>query len=145
MSNYPDSGDEVFIMMKEIDSATQKKISISAYWRRRQADEANIGYGFRKDYLALQMVSILFSSLMRWFIEPRIRPAMKHWMRLVYLFLPGLSLAFISNRGRKATGFYQLDDEGMPVLFLSRIPPESIQGRIGTSRNKFLSRLRERE
>ena len=128
--------------MREIDRATQDSIFISAYWRQRNADETNIGYGRRKDNLIFQIVGVLFSVLSRiagWFVEPKVRHLMKPWVRFALVLLPALAIGILINRGRTSTGFYQLDNEGKPVLFLSSTPPESIQGRIGVSQKRFLS------
>jgi len=127
--------------MSEIEQATPQNIFIAAYWRQRNADETNIGYGLRKDILVLQIAASLFTLLgriIRWFVAPKVRPVMKPWMPFALLLVPTISIGILINRGRKSTGFYQLDNEGRPVLFLSPTPPESLQGRIGVSRQKFL-------
>jgi hypothetical protein len=62
-------------------------------------------------------------------------------MRLAFLMLPAIGIGILINRGGKYTGFYQLDSQGKPVRFLSTKQPESIQGRIGVSRNKFLEQV----
>lgn len=130
------------ILVKEIDRVAQDKIFISAYWRQRNVDEKNIGYGRRKDNFILQIVGVLFTLLSRivgWFVEPKVRHLMKPWVRFALLLLPSLVIGILINRGRTSVGFYQLDNEGRPVLFLSSMPPEEIQGRIGASRKRFLS------
>ncbi len=127
--------------MVAIDQAEQNNILITAYWPQRHTDEPHIGYGRRKDAFAFQIVGTLFtltSRVLGWFVEPRVRPIMKPWVRFALLLLPALSIGILANRGNKAKGFYQLDDEGRPVLFLSSAPPENIQGRMGVSRKRFL-------
>ena len=98
----------------------------------------------RKDYLLYQSTWSLLSLLGRalgWFFEPRVRPLIRPWMRLALLMLPAIGIGVLLNRGAKYTGFYQLDSQGRPVRFLSTKQPESIQGRMGVSRNKFLEQV----
>ncbi len=136
--------------MKAMDRATQENIFVSAYWPRRHADETNIGYGVSKDLFLIQLAGVLYSLTIRLlgtFVEPKVRPLIRPWVRGVLLLpgvLPGLSLAILafifSSRRHQLIGFYQLDDEGRPVLFLAPLEPETIRGRIGVSRRKFLSK-----
>ena len=128
--------------MKEIDRGFQEKILITAYWPRRNVDETNIGYGLRKDKFFFQIVGVFYTLIGRilgTFVEPRVRPIVRPGVRLALWLLPGIGIAILTRRGSKSTGFYQLDDEGRPLLFLSRMQPEHIQGHMGVSRKRFLS------
>jgi hypothetical protein len=127
--------------MKTID--VPENILISAYWPAKDRDDVPVGYGMQKSHLVFQFVLTFYGLLhqiMAWFLEPRVRPLMRPGVRLLTLMLPGIILALLANRGRKYTGFYQLDNEGGPVQYLSPAPPKSIQGRIGVGRKRFFGR-----
>jgi len=130
--------------MKELNRAIQKKLFISAYWPRRQADEPNIGYGIRKDYMIYQGAGAIISLATRgftMFFEPRVRPTLRPLVRFAPILVISLILGILLNRSHKYTGFYQLDDQGTPIHFLAPSLPESIQGRFGISRKKFLEQM----
>ena len=129
--------------MKTID--VPENILISAYWPAKDGDDVPVGYGAQKTHLVFQFAFTLFglvNQIMAWFLEPRVRPLMSPGVRLLTLMFPGLILALLANRGRKYTGFYQLDKEGRPVQYLSPAPPKSIQGRMGVGREKFFEQAR---
>jgi hypothetical protein len=52
-------------MMEEIDRANQEMLFVSAYWAGQNADEPDIGYAMRKDYLLYQGTWSLLSVLGR--------------------------------------------------------------------------------
>ena len=123
--------------MKTID--VPENILISTYWPAQDGDDIAVGYGMQKTFLFFQVSMTLFRLVFQittWFLEPLMRPG----VRLLTLLLPGTIFALLANRGRKYTGFYQLDDEGRPVQYLSPAPPKSIQGRIGVGRKRFFDR-----
>ncbi len=129
--------------MKTID--VPENILISAYWPPKDENDVPVGYGVQKTHLALQMSLSSFtfvSQVLTRFLEPRIRPLMRPGVRLLMLMLPAIILALLANRGRKYTGFYQLNNEGRPVQYLSPAAPESIQGRMGVGRKKFFEQAR---
>ena len=129
--------------MKIID--VPENILISAYWPAKGGDDISVGYGVQKTFIAFQLGMTLFrliSQLTNWFLEPRARTLMGPTTRLLAFLLPGVILALLSNRGRKYTGFYQLNNEGRPVQYLSPAPPESIKGRMGVGRKRFFEKVR---
>ena len=134
--------------MKAIDRSTQESIFISAYWPQRNNNESPIGYGMRKEYLFFQAVLLLFNIIARvtgWFFRGRALPLRRPGPRSFLLLISALSSILLFRRERAYTGFYQLDNEGRPVLFLSRSLPMSIQGRMGVSRKRFFAQKIDNE
>ena len=127
--------------MKEIDQATPKNIFLSAYWPRQQADEPHIGYGEKKGYLVVQLASLGYSvasQLFNLFFEPKIRPLLRPAIRLLFPLAMAAILGTFGYLYGKSKGYYQLDEQGNPALFLSPTLPENIKDRRGIGRKEFL-------
>lgn len=132
----------------QIEPPDQEKLFITAYWTGKNADEPNIGYALRKEYLLYQSISAgftLLTNLLNWFFEPRVRPVLRPWMRILIPLVPTLILGLLINRSNKHTGYYKLDKDGNPTTFLSNKQPENIAGRMGVNRNRFLEQVTARE
>jgi hypothetical protein len=130
--------------MKEIDRTTSKNIFLSAYWPGQQADEPHIGYGGNKGYLIVQLATLGYSvavNLFNLFIEPKIRPLFRPAARLVFPLVVSTSLGLLAYLYGKSKGYYQLDEQGNPVHFLSTTLPESLKDRRGVGRKEFLEQV----
>lgn len=129
--------------MDELDRTHQERLFISAYWPQRAKDELHVGYGVAKGYLVYQSVGIVVtvtSRIFGMFFEPKIR-SLRALLRVGPMLVISLIMPILAIRRRKQDGFYQLDEHGMPTFFIGKFPPESIQGRVGVSRKKFLKYL----
>jgi hypothetical protein len=132
--------------MEEIDRVTQKNIFLSAYWPRQQADEPHIGYGGKKGYLVVQLAAIGYSvtnQLFNLFFEPKIRPLLRPAVRGLFPLAMAATLGILGYLYGKSKGYYQLDEQGNPVLFLSSTLPEPIKDRRGIGRKSFLEQIRK--
>jgi hypothetical protein len=127
--------------MEELDRAYQEQLYISAYWPQRTQDELHIGYGVAKDLLIYQGITILFTLATRvfgMFFESKLR-FFHPFLRFVFMLVINILMTTLTMRRRKLSGFYQLDAQGKPTVFISKSPPESIRGHIGVGRKKFLN------
>ncbi len=98
-----------------------------------------------RNFILSQGVASIFSLATGVFgllFEPKVRPAIRAWVRFALIFVISMPLAILSLRMRKYTGYYQIDDQGRPVHFLGTALPESIKGRFGLTRKKFLEQLK---
>jgi hypothetical protein len=138
-------------LMKEIDLGAQRNIYLAAYWPSQQADEPHIAYGIdSRGQMCLVVLKIwtIFSFIFRQLGDlPKVRPLIRSWMRITVMvtsIIIALTLSFISrNKSYQKSGYYQLDDKGRPILFLSPTLPSQIRGRMGISQKKFLERIHE--
>ena len=133
--------------MEELDSTIQERLLITAYWPRRHSDEPDIGYGITKEDMFYRVIGTIFSlatTSYNLFFEPKVRPILRPTIRFLPIMFTSLILGLLSTRAMKHRGYYQLDDNGIPTQFLGRIPPESIQGYVGSNRKKFLKQLTRR-
>jgi hypothetical protein len=140
--------------MKEIEQEDSRSIYIAAYWPSRQADEPPIGYGMdsrRKiDFVFMQGLSIL-AILLRILTDlPKVRLLIyRREGCLLYLTITlGFGILFIrkniqEKKGYRKIGYYQLDNEGKPILFLSPLAPIHIWRRIGVDHKRFLERMNQ--
>ena len=128
---------------RDLTPADQKRLVMVAYWRRLRRGEPNIGYGMAKGYLWLQL-AVVAHLLARYaftlFIEPKLLPRVRYLVRNAPSFAATFVLSRATSRMRRSSGYYQLDNGGAPVRFLSKQLPPSIQGRLGTSRRAYLRR-----
>ena len=138
------------LIMKEVDQATRENLLIVSYWPGQAADEPNIGYGFPKEVFIVEGFNRIFSlctSIFIWFFAPRIRPLVHPAIRFIVAIAYVATAIPLSRRNmatNKQRGYYQLDGQGQPVIFISRMQPESIDRRIGVGRNRFLVQVSER-
>src|SRR6266700_572552 len=130
--------------MQEIDQAKPKNIFLSAYWPRQQANESHIGYGGKKGFLIVQLAGIGYSvtsQILNLFFAPKVRPLMKPAVRTLLPLAVGAILGILGYLYGKSNGYYQLDEQGNPVLFLSPTLPEPIKDRRGIGRKEFLEQV----
>ena len=136
--------------MNTRDRTKQEQLYISAYWPSQMKNEQAVGYAIAKDVLIYRSIGIIYSlttSLLSLFLPNPIKNVNtnpNHKGRMVFTFGKiGLSLliAFLPLRHRKLTGFYQLDAQGNPSIFIGKKAPKSILGRVGVNRKQFLQQI----
>lgn len=125
-------------------SAVPPQIFITSYWPRLQADGENIGYGVSRNYILNWALPSPLPRLSIFLIEPRTRTRFPWPICRLMLALPNILLnSLMIARGllNNGKGYYVIDDEGKALSFLGGQVPESINGRIGMGRKKFLRQL----
>jgi len=128
-------------MQETIDHTKPKNIFLSAYWPGQQAGEPHIGYGARKGFLIVQLAGLGYSvtsQIVNLFIAPKVRPTMKPVVRTLLPLAIATILGLLSYLYGRSNGYYQLDEQGNPVLFLSSTLPDTIKDRKGMNRQEFL-------
>src|SRR5581483_9443092 len=117
-------------MQESIDNTKQKNIFLSAYWPRQQAGEPHIGYGAKKGFLIVQLAGLGYSvtsQIINLFFAPKVRPIMKPAIRTLLPLAVATILGLLGYLYGKSNGYYQLDEQGHPTLFLSSTLPDSIK------------------
>lgn len=125
-------------------TAVPPQIFITSYWPRLQADGENIGYGVSRNDILHRALSSPLLRLSIFLIEPRTRMRIPWFICRLMLTLPTILLrSLMVARGllSNGRGYYVIDDEGKALSFLGGQVPESINGRIGMGRKKFLRLL----
>ena len=63
-------------------------------------------------------------------------------VRYGLVMMLGLPLSIMYNRVNKLSGYYELDENGVPLRFLSPVVPETIKGRVGVLGGSFIRSTR---
>lgn len=131
--------------VRELDPGEHRHVWIASYWRNGEGDGPHIGYGIAKGYVWMTLVGTVVSLTMQLynrFVAPKLRTRPLGGAVIV----PWLAwMIFIAIRTIRSwqngpvSGFYELDETGTPIRYLSRSdPPSSILGRTGSGRRAFL-------
>jgi hypothetical protein len=126
---------------RDLIPSEQRRLVIMAYWPRLRRDDLPIGYAMAKGYLWLQLPLLFYNVVHRAFaiwIEPKLRPRGRLLVRNAPLLATGFTVGLISMRMQRIAGYYQLNEQGTPIRFISKRVPPSIHGRRGTTRRGFL-------
>lgn len=118
-------------------------IIIISHWPRQQAGEEHIGFGFSRNYLLYNFLSIPMGIAISWFIAPRLRPVLSQGQQFAISVLPMIILPLLFTPARRRAGFYILDEQGNAVTFLKKWSPAYLKGRMGVSRKEFFARSRQ--
>ena len=127
---------------RDLTPRDQDCILIIAYWRGSGVPEPHVGYGTAKGHVWMGLAGVVESSIMRLvslFLYPRLRTRPVGCLVYIPTFAWVVIWAVWFWRFAPASGFYELDDAGRPIRFLSTSsPPAAILGRTGTGRKAFL-------
>jgi hypothetical protein len=129
---------------RDLTQPDQQRLRIVAYWPKTRKDDHHVGYGMARSYLWLQLGVIgnmVLQRAFQLFAEPRLRPRAHFLVRNAPMIVAAISLAIVTNRMQRTSGYYHIDSAGRPTRFLSKQMPPSIHGRLGTSRGVFLRRI----
>jgi hypothetical protein len=136
--------------MNTLDHTKQEQLYISAYWPSQMKDEHAVGYAIAKDVLVYRSIGIIFSllsSLFSLFFPNPIKNVnanpydKRRGVFAVDKIGLNLLIDLLALRHRKLAGFYQLDAQGNPTIFIGKKPPKSILGRVGVNRKQFLQKI----
>jgi hypothetical protein len=136
-------GEGAAIPPRDITPRGQRHILITDYWRGSGAQEPHIGFGTAKGRIWLRLARIVEGSitglLTRAHYESPGRPT---WpvRYLAYVLTAVWKAIFAVSLRLSAAGFYELDDAGRPIRFLSHHPPDGLWDRSSrsTGRKGFL-------
>lgn len=92
-------------------------------------------------YRVVGITFSLINAVFSLFFEPKVRPAVKPSLCFIPVALLSITFGILSMRENKYQGYYELDVRGIPTHYISRLAPDSIKGRLGVGREKFLERI----
>jgi hypothetical protein len=126
---------------QQFDQSLHDKVLVYRYWYGRDSSEIDLGFGAYRLFLFIVPVVIILS-----FLGAIIFSLLDMGMLSLLFSISGMlfSLA-IFWRGFKYYGWYEVDKQGKPVQFIGHTPPDTIMGRHGTRRAKFLEYVKEKE
>ncbi|GLV55499.1 hypothetical protein KDH_23430 [Dictyobacter sp. S3.2.2.5] len=133
-------------MDEGLRSATvPRPLLITAYWPRIQEGGDNIGFGISQAHIFYTLVISRLPRLFNLLVEPRTIVTFPPLLRVLIGTLPVMLGTRMIHKGwiGNGKGYFVIDDKGKALSFLGEQVPESINGRMGVGRKKFLRQLNQ--
>ncbi|GCE08186.1 hypothetical protein [Dictyobacter aurantiacus] len=126
-------------------SAVPRPLLITAYWPRTQEGGDNIGFGISRAHIFYTLVISRGPRLFNLLVEPRTTVTFPLLLRTLIRMIPVTLTTRMIKRGwiTNGEGYFVIDDEGKAISFLGGRMPESIKGRMGVGRKKFLRQINQ--
>lgn len=126
---------------QQFNQSLHDKVLVYRYWYGRDSSEIDLGFGAYRLFLFTAPIIIILSV----FGTVVFNSLNLEIISLVIIIAGMLFNLAIFQRGFKYYGWYEVDKQGKPVQFIGHKPPDTIMGRHGTRRAKFLEHVKEKE